>query len=217
MGDKQFTSAKASPVVKAAARKRYHSGMSDSRNAIESGVSRQTIAKWKKEGDWENTRIEIEERAKENYIEEQADKLAVESSAVDVDHKEILEALRMQLKKAVKKEEKMTAAEINSMGSFLMLAEKLIKLEREVLGLTSKNNIPKITFPTGFSINLRSGSKPVELDPELTEDEIFEQLPNQHEEFFGSEEELQAFVMAEEDDDDDIAYDQIESIPSLSM
>lgn len=203
-------------VLKMQARKRFHSGMSDSQNAIESGVSRQTIAAWKKKYKWEEDKLEIEERARELYVETSTQSLVSQTDEIDTDHKEILANLRATLKKAAANDASVTAKDLNDMGTKLLLAEKLIKLEREVLGLTNRANIPKMTFPTGFAIKLRTGQKDVALEPEISEDELFNALPNQNEEFFGSEAEMQEYV-EQADDGDDYDYDEIQSIPSLSL
>lgn len=189
--------------------------MSDAQNAVESGVSRQTIINWKKKYGWESDKIEIEERAREKYVEVESDRLVSQTDEIDKDHKDILNEIRAELKTAVQ-DKKYSASDLVNLNAKLLIAEKFIKLDREVYGLTNRANIPKMTFPTGFKIGLRTADKEVQLPAELPEDELFNALPNQNEEFWGSDEDI-ARQLEQPEDDGDYDYDQQDEIVSLSI
>lgn len=203
-------------LVKLQAKKRFHSGMSDAQNAVESGVSRQTIISWKKKYAWEQDKIEIEERAREKYVEVESDRLVSQTDEIDKDHKDILSAIRGELKKMVDPDVKTSAQDIMNLNAKLLIAEKFIKLDREVFGLTNRANVPKMTFPTGFKIGLKTAQDDVNLSQGLSEDELFSALPNQNEEFFGTEEEMLQHLEQPEDDGD-YDYDMQDDIVSLSI
>lgn len=201
--------------VKFKAKQNYLAGMSDQQNSLECDVSRQTIISWRKKYRWDADKQEIESRAREKFVEVESDRLATSTSAIDSDHKEILGELRVRLKRTVLGGKGEDIAELNNL---LFMSEKFIKLDRDVNGLTNQANIPKMTFPTAFNIKLQHGNKSAALGAsELTPEQelaIFSTLPNQNEEFFGSEEQIQA--MHEEDlDEDDYSVEQ--EIPSLSL
>jgi len=211
-----LTATRPDSVVKLQAKKRFHSGISDSQNAVESGVSRQTIISWKKKYAWEQDKLEIEERAREKYVEVESDRLVSQTDEIDQDHKDILSAIRGELKKMVDPKAKTSAQDIMNLNAKLLIAEKFIKLDREVFGLTNRANIPKMTFPTGFKIGLKTAKADVALPQELSEDQLFDALPNQNEEFFGTEEEL-ARQLEQPEDDGDYDYDMQDDIVSLSI
>ena len=210
-----MTATGASLHVKVKAKQNYLAGMSDQQNSLECDVSRQTIISWRKKYRWDADKQEIESRAREKFVEVESDRLATSTSAIDSDHKEILSELRVRLKRTVLGGKGEDIAELNNL---LFMSEKFIKLDRDVNGLTNQANIPKMTFPTAFNIKLQHGNKSAALGAsELTPEQelaIFSTLPNQNEEFFGSEEQIQA--MHEEDlDEDDYSVEQ--EIPSLSL
>lgn len=210
-----MTATGASLHVKVKAKQNYLAGMSDQQNSLECDVSRQTIISWRKKYRWDADKQEIESRAREKFVEVESDRLATSTSAIDSDHKEILGELRVRLKRTVLGGKGEDIAELNNL---LFMSEKFIKLDRDVNGLTNQANIPKMTFPTAFNIKLQHGNKSAALGAsELTPEQelaIFSTLPNQNEEFFGSEEQIQA--MHEEDlDEDDYSVEQ--EIPSLSL
>ena len=210
-----MTATGASLHVKVKAKQNYLAGMSDQQNSLECDVSRQTIISWRKKYRWDADKQEIESRAREKFVEVESDRLATSTSAIDSDHKEIPGELRARLKRTVLGGKGEDIAELNNL---LFMSEKFIKLDRDVNGLTNQANIPKMTFPTAFNIKLQHGNKSAALGAsELTPEQelaIFSTLPNQNEEFFGSEEQIQA--MHEEDlDEDDYSVEQ--EIPSLSL
>lgn len=192
--------------------------MSDDQNAVESGVSRQTIIAWKKKFKWEEDKVEIEERAREKYVEVESDRLVSLADEIDKDHKEILGNIRAELKRVVDTSIKTSAQDLIDLNAKITIAEKFIKMDREVHGLTSRSNIPKMTFPTAFKIGLQTASESVDLPQgeDVTEDQVFYALPNQNEEFFGSEEEI-ARQQDIPDEDQDYDYDMQDEIPSLSL
>jgi hypothetical protein len=202
--------------VKIKAKQNYLAGMSDQQNALECEVSRQTIISWRKKYRWDQDKIEIEERAREKFVDVESDRLASGVSAIDADHKDILTELRIRLKRTVLGGK---GEDISELNALLFMSEKFIKLDREVNGLVHQSNLPRMTFPTAFNIKLQHGNKQAALGAsELTKEQenaIFFALPNQNEEFYGSEEQINAMIDSE--DDEEFDYSDSSEIPSLSL
>jgi transposase len=175
-------------VKQLCARNLYLRGVSDDENALETGVSRQTILNWKKKFGWKQDRIAIADKARTKSIESYSDKLAETKDSLDVDHKEMMSNLRSEIKVLTKKGAHASVQDIRVLTGLSNLVREFVKLEREVHGLDLMQKVPPMVFPDGFSITVKSRDGTVQEISEVGEDyeeELESSLPNQHESSYG--------------------------------
>lgn len=178
-------------------------GMSDVDNAAQCGVTRQTIARWRKEGEWDSVRDALEESVRDKYIESESERIVRDISDVDKEHRRITERLRSDFQRLVMGDKTCDMDELSILSAKIRVAGELLKLEREVLGLNKIKAIEKPPqFPTSFIIQVQTTKGPVLLDPVNMPDsflsDLERQMPNQNPEHYGDVPEEQRELTPEE-------------------
>lgn len=164
-------------------------GMSHSDNAVACGVSRQTIARWVKENEWDEERDALVETTRNKYIEQESDRIVKDKSEIDTEHRAIVERLRSDYKEMVMGGKRTSMEELSLLSAKIRVGSEILKLEREVLGLNKIKNIDKPVFPTTFAIQLETKQGPITIDPKRITlaalQDLEDALPNQDPENFG--------------------------------
>jgi hypothetical protein len=166
----------------------YLKGMSNSDNGNKCGVTRQTIARWIKNHQWDEERDALVEVTREKYIATESDRIVKDKTEIDTEHKAIVNRLRSDYKEMVMGAKPCSMDELSVLSAKIRVGSEILKLEREVLGLNKIKNIDKPVFPTQFLFTLQTKDGPVTIDPKrLTLEsmkDIEDILPNQNPESY---------------------------------
>jgi len=183
-------------------------GKSHSDNSRLNGVSRQTIAKWAKDGGWQDKKDTLEQVTTDKYIERESDNLVRDVEEIDVSHKEIAQTIVTEFKKILNDRECSTPADREWLGWIIQNAPPVLALQRKITGLDKMAARPP-KFAQAFAITLQTTAGPISFQPNrLTHDaaiDLLGILPNQNPEVYG-----EPLLMAPDEYDEDDQFYTVE-------